>query len=65
MDSYGASKVPSAPAPPTVPPPAPAATSNGPPPSTKGRGALLSSISSFKKNNLKVTQTNDRSAPKV
>lgn len=65
VDSHGISSTPKVPAPPKGPPPPPAATSNGAPPQTKGRGALLSSITSFKKNNLKATEINDRSGPKV
>jgi PX domain-containing protein kinase-like protein len=65
VDSSGASKAPHVPAPPPIAPPTPAPTTNGAAPPTKGRGALLSSITTFKKNNLKAAQTNDRSGPKV
>ena len=55
-----------APAPP--PPPPTVATSHSrptSPPTSKGRGALLDSISGFSKGKLKKAETNDRSAPKV
>ncbi|XP_046840763.1 PX domain-containing protein kinase-like protein [Xenia sp. Carnegie-2017] len=69
VDSSRTSNFPSVPPPPPlVPSPPPAASTNGPtgaPTKNKGRGALLSSITSFRKNNLKTTKTNDRSAPKV
>lgn len=59
------SRVPVVPAPPPAPSPPPVtSTSNAAPPSTKGRGDLLSSITSFKKNNLKEAKTDDRSVPK-
>lgn len=65
-ESSVSSRIPSAPAPPPAsPPPPPVASSNGAPPPAKGRGALLSSITSFKKNNLKTAKMNDRSCPKV
>ncbi|XP_069101211.1 PX domain-containing protein kinase-like protein isoform X1 [Argopecten irradians] len=53
-----------APAPPPPPPPA-APSGNVPPPATGQRGALLSSINSFKKGGLKKCVTVDKSGPKL
>lgn len=57
---------PGPPPPPLAAPPPPPAPSSAPPPSgDKTRGALLGSISSFKKGGLKKTVTVDKSKPKV
>ncbi|XP_031561283.1 PX domain-containing protein kinase-like protein [Actinia tenebrosa] len=65
-----AAPTPSAPPPPQAPtaPPPPATQQparSTPPPSSQGRGALLSSISSFKKGGLKKAVTVDKSKPKL
>ena len=52
---------------PAPPPPPPVTSQSRPsaPPTSKGRGDLLNSISGFSKGKLKKAETNDRSSPKV
>jgi len=55
------------PSPPPPPPPAsaPPPSSSAPPPASAARGALLGSITGFKKGGLKKTTTVDKSAPRI